>query len=171
MKQCQEDQADKKEFQSRYKTNSNSEVSSNSQRMSKSMKWYVSELRINRPLIYQTQWANGQHQGKNRKLSHSVNDLKQMYQLVKFSDNGKYRIAIEKKDDITHATLSLEDLNDHKQRLHQSDDNILCSNRLCCTDDDLTNVHSDEDKQQRSRKFYFLEFNSKSIILNYPSIY
>ncbi|CAF1196031.1 unnamed protein product [Rotaria sordida] len=150
----QHDKIDSIEFNLMYKTNTNDEILSHPPSISNNMKWYVSELRINRPLIYCTQWTNGQQRGNNRKLSHSAHDLKQFYNTINCSENDKYTTAISNTDDITYSTLSLDYLNNQQQqqRRHQSDDNILLNNRLSYTDDDddLNNLHSDEDDQHLS---------------------
>ena len=88
--------------------------------MSNHMKWYVSELRIHKPLIYRTQWTNTQSNSKQRQLSHSVNDLIKTYD----PENGNYQVISKTTDDSVHSTLSLRDFHQQQVR-HRSDDNIL----------------------------------------------
>ncbi|CAF4550870.1 unnamed protein product [Rotaria sp. Silwood1] len=158
LEHSQHDKSDNIEFNSMHKTNIHHEVLCHpSSTSSTNMKWYVSELRINRPFIYRTQWTNGQERGNNRKLSHSVNDLKQIYNVIYRSDNDKYKKpGISNIDYITYSTLSLPYFNNQQLQLqqqhrrHQSDDNILLNNRLSSTDDDdddLNNFRSDDDDQ------------------------
>ncbi|CAF1937909.1 unnamed protein product [Rotaria magnacalcarata] len=153
LKYHQYDRIDNIEFHPILKTNINNEVSSSAQSMSNNMKWYVSELRINRPLIYRTQWTYGQQRGNERKLSRSVNDFKQIYNIINRSDADKKKAATDKIYDIANSNLSLQYLNDQQeqqQRRHQSDDNILRNKRLSYTDDDLNDLHNDKDDQHRS---------------------
>lgn len=93
--------------------------------MSNHMKWYVSELRIHKPLIYRTQWTNTQSNSKRRQLSHSVNDLIQIYD----PENGNYRVISKTTDDSVHSTLSSRDCHQQQVR-HRSDDNILRNSYL-----------------------------------------
>ncbi|CAF1192309.1 unnamed protein product [Adineta ricciae] len=88
--------------------------------VSNHMKWYVSELRIHKPLIYRTQWTNAQSNSKQRQISHSVNDLIQIYD----PENGNYQVISKTTDDSVHSTLSLRDFHQQQVR-HRSDDNIL----------------------------------------------
>jgi hypothetical protein len=136
-----------------HEKSTNDEISSRPSPASNNMKWYVSELRINRPLIYRTKWTFEQQYGSNRKLSHSVNDLKQIYNIINRQENGKYKITTGKTDDTTYSTLSLQNFSNSKQSHHKSDDNILRNNYLSCTDD---NFQSDEDNQYPSCKIYLL---------------
>ncbi len=148
------DKIDNMELHPMHEKNTNDEAPSRPPSMSNSMKWYVSELRINRPLIYRTQWTNGQQRSSNRKFSHSVNDLKQIYNGTNLQENVKDRITTRKTD--AYSTLSLHSFNNQKEQYcHQSDDNILRNNYLSSTDDDLNNLQSDEDNKHLSRMFYF----------------
>ncbi|CAF0934089.1 unnamed protein product [Adineta ricciae] len=93
--------------------------------VSSHMKWYVSELRIHKPLIYRTQWTNTQSNSKQRQLSHSVNDLIQIHD----PENRNYQIISKTTDDSVHSTLSLRDFHQQQVR-HRSDDNILRNSYL-----------------------------------------
>ena len=132
--------------------NTNNQVRSQSSSRSTHLKWYVSELRINRPLIYRTQWTNGQQQGNDRKLSYSVNDLKQIYNC---SENVIYKDTVNKTNNVACSNLSLHSLNNQVKHSyhHQSDDNMLLNNRFSCTNNHLINLHNDEDDQHLPRKF------------------
>jgi hypothetical protein len=153
LKDQQPDQIDNTALYSIHEKNTNYDVLSCPSSMSNNMKWYVSELRINRPLIYRTQWTNGQQRSSNRKFSHSVNDLKQIYNTINHQENGKTR----KSSDTAYSTLSLQNCYTQQQQFHhQSDDNILL-HHFSCTDDDLNNLHSDEDNPYLSRMFELLE--------------
>jgi hypothetical protein len=137
-------------------TNTNDETSSRSPTMSNTMKWYVSELRINRPLIYRTQWTIKPQNSCNRKFSHSVSDLKHIYNIINRQEFDRNRAKTRKADSTTYSTLSLHNLNNQRQQYcYQSDDNILLDNHLSCTDDNLNNLPSDDDDddQHLSRKF------------------
>jgi hypothetical protein len=134
------------EFHSTHEKNTNYEVSSRPARISNGTKWYVSELRIHRPLIYRTQLTNEQQHSSNRKFSHSVNDLKNIYNFSKCPKNNQ-------TNDIAYSTLSLQNFTNQQQYCHQSNENILLNNHLSFTDDDLNNLHSDEDDQHLPRMF------------------
>jgi len=165
LKHHQHDKIDNTELHPIHEKKINDGIPSRPPPKSNSMTWYVSELRINRPLIYRTQWTNGQQQNSNRKFSHSVNDLKQIYDGTNHQENGKNKITTRKADHISYSTLSLQNFNSQQQQFRrQSDDNILLNNHLSCTDDDLNNLQSDEDNQHLSRKFY-LYFNSVQIFI------
>ncbi len=154
--QQQQDKIDNTELYPMHEKNTNDEAPSRPPPISNSMKWYVSELRINRPLIYRTQWTNGQQGSNNRKFSHSANDLKQIYNATNLQENDQNRITTRKTDDIAYSTLSLHSFNNQQEHYrHQSDDNILHNNHLSSTDDDINNLQSDEDDQHLSRMFYF----------------
>ncbi|CAF2932274.1 unnamed protein product [Rotaria sp. Silwood2] len=152
LKHHQNDKIDNIEFNPIHNMNTNYEILFHPPSTSNNIKWYVSELRINRPLIYRTQWTNGQQRRNDRKFSHSVNDLKQIYNFINHSQNDKRKTSISNTDDITYSTFSLHYLNNRQyQRRHQSDDNILLNNRLSSIDDDdLNNFQSDEDDQNLS---------------------
>jgi hypothetical protein len=155
--QQQHDKIDNTEHHPIPEKNINDDVSSRPPSVSNSMKWYVSELRINRPLIYQTQWTNEQQRSSNRKLSHSVNDLKQFYNVINCQKNDKNNVTTRKTDGVVYySTLSLQNFNNqHQQYRHQSDDNILFNNHLSRTDNnDINSLQSDEDDQHLLRKFY-----------------
>jgi hypothetical protein len=153
-KHQQNDKVDNIEFHSMYNKNTNDEVESRPTLMSNNVKWYVSELRIHRPLIYRMQWANEQQRSSNRKLSHSVNDLKHIYNFSNCPENNQAK----KRNNIAYSTLSLQNfINQQQQQYrHQSDDNILLNKHVSSTDDDLNNFHSDEDDQNLSCKFYLI---------------
>ncbi|CAF0721208.1 unnamed protein product [Adineta steineri] len=149
MSALQHDQIDNTELYSMHKNDVNNEIPTDSSHMSNSFKWYVSELRINRPLIYRTQCINRQETIKNRKLSHSVNDLMHIYNVKKHSEIGKYKIISKKTDDIAYSTLSLQNI--HNQQIYsQSNDNIILNNYLSCTDDDFNISNSNENIKQIS---------------------
>jgi hypothetical protein len=160
-------QVDNTEPHPTHEKNRNDEVSSRPSPASNNMKWYVSELRINRPLIYRTKWTCGQQYGSNRKLSHSVNDLKQIYYLTNHQENGEYKIPTEKTHCTVYSTLSLQNLKNQKQACHKSDDNIFRNNHLSCTDDNLNNFQSDEDNQYQSCKFllFMILFKIENLFL------
>ncbi len=148
----QDQQHDNTNLHSTYDKNTNDEVSSRSVRISNgSMKWYVSELRIHRPLIYRTQLTNEQQQqySNNRKFSHSFNDLENIYNFSKCSEKNRTR----KSNDIAYSTLSLQNCINQQEYRHQFDDNILLNNHLSFTDDDLNHLHIDEDDRHLSCKF------------------
>ena len=146
----QDQQQDNTVLHSTHDKNANDEVSSHPIRVSNGgMKWYVSELRIHRPLIYRTQLTNDSEYSTNRKFSHSVNDLKDIYNFSKPREKNRTR----KVNDVVYSTLSLQNLINQQQYRHQSDDNILFNNHLSFTDDGLNHLHSDEDDQHPSRKF------------------
>ena len=118
--------------------------------MSHSMKWYVSELRINRPLIYRTQWNHGLPQETSRKLSHSFDDLNDAY-----VSKSRTRHCTQQgnSDGIAHSALSLQNFAHPQQPVrHQSDESIPLENHLSCTDEDFNRFQSDEDNQSPSRK-------------------
>ena len=118
--------------------------------MSHSMKWYVSELRINRPLIYRTQWNHGQQHESSRKLSHSFDDLNDAH-----ASKNRTRNCTQQgnSDGIAHSALSLQNFLHPQQPVrHASDESILLENHLSCTDEDFNRFQSDEDDQCPSRK-------------------
>ncbi|UJR28800.1 hypothetical protein I4U23_010025 [Adineta vaga] len=144
----QEDKINILELHSTHEKNVENEIPSHSSQVSNHMKWYVSELRIHQPLIYRTQWINKQ---QNRQLSHSVNDLVQIYNIEKQSENGKYCIISKTIDDTVHSTSSLQ--NFHRQQTrYRSVDNILRNNYQSCTNEDLNHMKNDLDNQRLSRK-------------------
>lgn len=157
--QQQHDQINNIELQQIFEKNTNDEISSCSQSTSNNMKWYVSELRINRPLIYQTQCTIEQQNTCHRKFSHSVNDLKHFYNIINCQEFSKNRVRTKKFYNTAHSTLSLQTFNNQQQTYcYHSDDNILLDKNLSCTDDDLNNLSNDEDNhedQSLSRKFLF----------------
>lgn len=155
MKDHQDDQINNVKVHPTETIATDDEVSSQSTPMSNNMRWYVSELRINRPLIYRTQWTNGKQRADHQKLSHSVNDLKQICNFTNYSENGKYRSWIEKVNGIIYSTLSLQCLDDQQWR-HQSDDNILLNTSLSCVNDDLNDLSSDEDNRHLSCRILLL---------------
>ncbi|CAF4335560.1 unnamed protein product, partial [Adineta steineri] len=149
MSALQHDQIENTELYSMHEKDVNNEIPTDSSHMSNSFKWYVSELRINRPLIYRTQCINRQETIKNRKLSHSVNDLMHIYNVKKHSEIGKYKIISKKTDDIAYSTLSLQNI--HNQQIYSlSNDNIILNNYLSCTDDDFNISNSNENIEQIS---------------------
>ena len=109
------------------------------------MKWYVSELRIHRPLIYRTQLTNEQQYHSHRKFSHSVNDLKDIYNFSKSPEKNPRR----RTDDIAYSTVSLQNCVHQSQYRPESDENILINHHLSFTDED-------EDDRYFSRKFFHL---------------
>lgn len=117
------------------------EVSSRPTPVLNNVKWYVSELRIHRPLIYQTQWTNEHLRIPNRKLSHSVNDLKHIYNFSNCPKNGQRR----RTNPIAYSTLSLQ--NCMNQQYHHYPSSI---------DNDLNHSHSNEDNQYLSRSFHWI---------------
>jgi hypothetical protein len=143
------------EVHSIHEKNPNDETQSHRPSVSNSIKWYVSELRINRPLIYRTQWTNG----CNRKLSHSVNDLNQVHRVKNCQDDCRYRPTSGRIRDIAYSTLLLHNFK-NQQQCHQSNHNISLSNHLSCTDDDLNNLHSDEDDPHVLRKLNLFKYLS-----------
>ena len=110
----------------------------------KKMKWYVSELRINRPLIYQTPSIDEQQQQRrrrkerNKRLSHSFDDLNQMFHLKHSTLDGQRKILEGKSDAITYSTSSLP--ND-KQRWQQQ----VCPQSVSHTSLDSRSSHTNED--------------------------
>ena len=125
--------------------NIHDEESSRSTHVSNSMKWYVSELRIHRPLIYQTQWLDEQIRIPHRKLSHSVNDLKHIYNFSNCPTNGQRR---RRTNPIAYSTLSLQNFMNQQYR---------------SSTDDYHHSSKNGTDQHLSRKCHFV-FNSRQIL-------
>ena len=124
--------------------------------MTNNMKWYVSELRIHRPFIYQTAWTDGQNNKYNRRISHSVSNLHQVYDIF----NRQHDNKIRKSNDIIYSSLSVQNvlhLPEHPHD-HQSNDKVLMNNHLSSTNNDLRQIYSDDEEPQLSRRV-FLSLN------------
>lgn len=97
--------------------------------MSNHLKWYVSELRINRPLVYRTSTSFGQQRDHHRRFSHSFNDLNQVcHRQPRSTDRHQPKMSKEFHQTI-HSTLSLEYWNQSivADRHHQSNECIFRS--------------------------------------------
>ena len=116
--------------------------------MSNHLKWYVSELRINRPLIYRTATSFGQ----KRRFSHSFSNLNQISnQQYRSSDRQQDKMPKEFHQTI-YSTLSLEHWNQSaSDRRHQSNECIFRSDHWSTTDNNknlILNVPNNDNHEE-----------------------
>ena len=118
--------------------------------MSNHLKWYVSELRINRPLVYRTSTKFGhQQRDHHRQFSRSFHDLNQVCnQQHRSSDRQQLKMPQEFHQTI-YSTSSLEHWNQSaSDRRYQSNECIFRSDHWSAAEDDqnlVLNVANDDD--------------------------
>lgn len=119
--------------------------------MSNYLKWYVSELRINRPLIYRRATPLERRRDHHRRFSHSYNDLNQMCDLQHRSIDSHARKMSNEWEHLIYSTLSLEHWNySGHERQCQSNEHIFPSDHWSATQNNrnlVLCVNNDEDEE------------------------
>lgn len=105
------------------------------------MKWFVSELKINRPLIYRTSSIDFQKSipfVNSRKFSHSFDDLNQMLLFHSSKLQRDQQISKDKSGKNTSSNLSLsKSKHSLEQNLQRSTSHTSVDSHLLCTNDVL----------------------------------
>jgi hypothetical protein len=120
--------------------------------MSNSMKWYVSELRINRPLIYRTRTTCREQRTCSSRLSHSFDHLNQFEHCpIDEQHQTRTRTTMDMFDPTSALHVSRHSWHCQQQSRHyQSMENIACRQCSSHTEADVDQWSDNDTCQSRT---------------------